>query len=98
MNLGFDYGAVPEGMTPFLAYEAETVEMRSVTIVSHPGTEDERTDVVRAPKGLLISLSPEWDDERIATMYEDAACTQPISVTPDPNLDATVYVRWDLIE
>ena len=91
-------GEMPEGAQAFLAYEGEDVEMRTVTIVSHPGTEDERTDVVRAPKGLLISLSPEWDDERIATMYEDAACTQPISVTPDPNLDATVYVRWELME
>ena len=35
---------IPEGMKPFLAYEQETENLRTVTIISNPGTENEKTE------------------------------------------------------
>ena len=87
---------IPEGMKPFLAYEQETENMRTITIVSNPGTENEKTDSVKVAKGLLVALSPDWDVEETFTMYADAACTQMIEGDLDVNSDVTVYIKWDV--
>ena len=87
---------IPEGMKHFLAYEQETENMRTITIVSNPGTENEKTDSVKVAKGLLVALSPDWDVEETFTMYADAACTQMIEGDLDVNSDVTVYIKWDV--
>ena len=85
----------PEGMNPFLEYAEETENLRTVTVVSNPGTENERTDTVQAPKNLDVAFSPDWSIDKLFELYEDAACTQPISEDFDTHTDVTVYVKWD---
>ena len=85
---------IPEGMKPFLAYEQDDVAMRTVTIISNPGAENEKTDIVQTPKGPELVLSSYWEIAETYTLYADAACTQPIEEAFDPNADLTVYVKW----
>lgn len=87
-------GEVPEGVKPFLVYEQETENMRTITIVSNPGAENEKTESVQAPKGLQVSLSPHWTVEEAMSLYTDAACTRIFEVDADTNADLTVYVKW----
>ncbi len=85
----------PEGAKPFLAYEQETENLRTITVVSNPGAENEKTDVIRTPKGLKVSFSPDWSVGKLFEAYSDAACTQPVSELPDTNADVTIYIKWD---
>ena len=86
---------IPEGMKPFLAYEQETENLRTVTIVSNPGAENEKTESIQTAKGLQVGFYPDWDVEKTFTMYADAACTQALDEAPDVNSDVTVYIKWD---
>lgn len=83
----------PEGMKSFLAFEQ--ADLRTVTIVSNPGTANEKTETIQAPKGMLVTLSPDWTIDKLFTAYTDAACTQPVLEDPDTNADLTVYIKWD---
>jgi hypothetical protein len=85
----------PEGVKPFLAYEQETENLRTVTFVSNPNTENENTESVRVTKGLKVGFYPDWDVEKDFTMYADAACTQAIEGELDVNSDVTIYIKWD---
>ncbi len=60
---------IPEGMKPFLEYAQETENMRTVTIVSNPGTESEKIESVQVPKGLRVSLSSDWNIEKTMGVY-----------------------------
>ena len=87
----------PESMKPFLAFAQETEDMRTVTIVSNPGTENEKTESIQVPKGLQVAIGSDWDVEETFSVYEDAACTQPFEEMWDVNSDITIYVKWDEI-
>ncbi len=84
----------PEGVKVFLEYEQETDDVRMITIVSNPGTENEKTEIVRIPKGLYISIAPDFNVEETIGLYADAACTQTFAEDVDANADITVYVKW----
>jgi hypothetical protein len=84
----------PDGMKPFLTYVQETENLRTVTIVSNPGTESEKTESIRVPVGLQVSLAPDWEIEEPFALYADAACTQTFESDWDVNSDLTVYVKW----
>ena len=84
----------PEGAKPFLAYEQATENLRTITIVSNPGAENEKTETIQTPKGLTVSLYPDFEIEEPFTMYADAACTQVMEEGLDVNSDAIVYVKW----
>ena len=84
----------PEGAKPFLAYE-ESTDLRTITIVSNVGTENERIDVIHTPKGLTVSFSPDWTVDKLFGAYSDPECTQPVPSEPDTNVDVTVYIKWD---
>ena len=84
---------IPEKMKPFLAYE-ETTDTRTITIVSNPGTENEKTDTIQVAKGLQVSFTPDLFIETNFTMYSDEACTQPVEEL-DVYSDLTVYIKWD---
>ena len=86
---------IPEGAKPFLAYENETENLRTVTFISNPGTENEKTESIKAPKGLPVIFSPDFSIENTFTLYADAACTQAIEEDPDVNSDVTLYIKWD---
>jgi hypothetical protein len=86
----------PEGAKPFFAYEQETENLRTITIVSNPGTENEKTEIIKTPKGLIVSFTPDiWTTDKLFAVYSDAACTQPVLGKADPNSDVTVYIKWD---
>jgi hypothetical protein len=85
---------MPEGMKEFLEYDKETENMRTVTIVSNPGTENEKTESIQLPRGLQVSVSPDWEVEELMTLYADKACTQIFEEEWDVNTDLTVYVKW----
>ena len=83
----------PAGMAPYLEYVENVESMRTVTIVSNPGAENEKIESIQAPVGLDISISPDFEVEEIFTLYADADCTQ---LFEDWNLDTdlTIYVKW----
>ena len=85
----------PEGAKPFLAYDQATENLRTITIVSNPGTENEKNESIQAPKGMNVGLYPDYSTEKTFTLYADAACTQVVEEGLDVNSDATVYVKWD---
>ena len=84
----------PEGMKPFLAYEQETENLRTVTIVSNPGTESEKTESIQLAKGLQVAFSTDFFVEESFTLYADAACTRTFEGEWDVNTDLTIYVKW----
>ena len=84
----------PEGMKAFLEYAQETENMRTVTIVSNPGAENEKTESIQAPKGLQVAISADFFAEEPFTLYADAACTQTFDEDWDVNSDLTIYVKW----
>jgi protein tyrosine/serine phosphatase len=84
----------PEGVNPFLDYAQETENMRTVTIISNPGTENEKTDSIQVPKGLQVSVSPDFSVEEAMNLYADAECTQMFDDAWDVNTDLTIYVKW----
>ena len=87
---------IPEIIKTFMEYDQQTEDMRTITVVSNPGTEQEKTESVLSPKGLVVGLSPEAAyADRTFTLYTDAACTQPLEEAPDVNADVTVYIKWD---
>ena len=86
---------IPEIIKTFMEYDQQTEDMRTITVVSNPGTEQEKTESVLSPKGLIVGLSPEAAyADRTFTLYTDAACTQPLEEAPDDNSDVTVYIKW----
>ena len=84
----------PEGMKPFLAYEQETQDQRTVTIVSNLGTENEKTESIQVAKGLQVAFPADYFVEESYTLYADAACTQTFEDEWDVNADLTIYVKW----
>ncbi|MBO5906920.1 MAG: tyrosine-protein phosphatase [Clostridia bacterium] len=85
---------IPDSADQFLEYANETENMRTVTIVSNPGTESEKTESVQVPKGLQFTLSIDLDVEGGMTLYADAACTETFEQERDVNSDITIYVKW----
>ena len=85
---------IPEGMEKLTEYAQQTENMRTITIISNPGTENEKTESIQAPKGLPVGFSNDWNVEKTFTLYADAACTQAIEEDPDVNSDVTVYIKW----
>lgn len=84
---------IPDGMNVFLEYEHQTEDLRTVTIVSNPGTGKEKSQSVQVPKGLSVSLESVLDTDEAFALYTDAACKEPF-VSEDPDSDVTIYVTW----
>jgi hypothetical protein len=84
----------PDGMKPFLAYAQESENMRTVTIVSAPGTENEKTETIRVPVGLQVAILPDFELQETLTLYADAACTELFDSYADTESDLTVYAKW----
>ena len=93
----FTYDAeIPEGMKTFMEYDQQTEDLRTITVVSNPGTENEQTQSVQVPKGLSGGLtSTAAYADRTFAIYTDAVCTQLFEEAPDVNSDVTVYIKWD---
>ena len=86
---------MPEKMKKLVEFHTQTENLRTFTIVINPGEENEKTEVVKAPKGLQIALSSDLDVERSYSLYDDASCTRILEEDWDTESDVTVYVKWD---
>lgn len=85
---------IPEGMKKLVEYAQQTENMRTVTFVSNPGTDNEKTESIQVPKGLQVDFFADSEDLDF-TLYADAACTQEIELNLDVDSDLTVYVKWN---
>lgn len=86
---------IPENMKKFVECDRQTTDMRTITVVTNPGTENEKIESVQSPKGMSAGLTPDSEYyDRNFTLYADEACTQVFD-TPDVNSDVTVYIKWD---
>ena len=86
---------IPENMKKFVECDRQTTDMRTITVVTNPGAENEKIESVQSPKGMKAGLMPDSEYyDRKFTMYADEACTQVFG-TPDVNSDVTVYIKWD---
>lgn len=86
---------IPKGMEKLMEYAQQTENMRTITIISNPGTDTEKTESVQVPKGVVAGLEADMSTDKAFTLYTDAACTQIFKEAPDVNSDVTVYIKWD---
>ena len=84
----------PEMIEVFLKYANQTENMRTVTVVTNPGTEKEVNQNFQIPKGLLIGFT--WDDafEDKVELYTDADFTEAYDAYVNTDSDLTIYVKW----
>ena len=88
-------GDIPKSMKKFVAYDKQTENLRTVTIVSNPGADNEKTESIQVPNGLRVAITDLADvEEPLYTLYADAACTQTFEDEWDVNSDITIYVKW----
>ena len=84
----------PEMVKVFLEYVNQTENLRNVTIVTNPGTEQEISQSIQAPKGLFAEIYSAYESETECELYTDAACTEVYDPYADTDSDLTVYVKW----
>lgn len=85
---------VPEMVKTFLEYENQTENLRTITVVTNPGTDKEVSQSVQVPKDLLVGLRYYEDSEYTFEVYTDAACTEAYDPYADVASDLTIYVKW----
>lgn len=85
--------ALPDQARAFLALEEQGVQLRTVTLVTNPGTQREKIQNVQVAKGLSVRLDAGMGEGTL-TLYADAACTQPYIAPGEHESDATVYLKW----
>ena len=85
---------IPEGMEKLTEYAQQTENMRTITIISNPGTDAEKAESVQVPKGMVAGLEADMSTDKAFTLYTDAACTQIFNEALDVNADVTVYIKW----
>lgn len=87
--------AVPEMVNTFLEYTNRTEDLRNITVVSNPGTDNEKTERIQTPKGLLVGFRYDEDSTYDFALYVDAACTEAYDPYADTDSDLTIYVKWE---
>lgn len=85
---------VPEMVNTFLEYENQTENLRTITVVTNPGTDKEVSQSVQVPKDLLVGLRYYEDSEYTFEVYTDAACTEAYDPYADTASDLIIYVKW----
>ena len=84
---------LPEMAKTFLEYDNETENLRNITVVSNPGTENEVSQSFQSAKGLIVGFRYE-DEDYAFEVYTDAACTELYDPYVNTDSDETVYVKW----
>ena len=103
MNFIYD-GEIPERMKTFVEYD-NSEDLRTITVVTNPGTENEKTESIQLPKGIYISFEPyidetadfsdpNFDPFTAFELYSDADCTEAFVLPEDYDSDFTVYIKW----
>jgi hypothetical protein len=88
---------MPERVKTFLKYAEQTEDLRNVTVVSNPGADNEKTESVQVPKGLIVGFRYDEEDEYGFDLYVDAACTESYDPYVNTDSDLTIYVKWSVI-
>ena len=86
----------PENLKAFLGYVNQMENLRTVTVISNPGTDKEESKSIQAPKGLIAGFQYDEDLESVAEFYTDAACTKSYDPYADTDSDLTIYIKWNL--
>jgi hypothetical protein len=86
-------GEAPEALNPIFDYIRQQEDLRTVTVVFHGGTEQEKVQQVQAPKGVFVGLSLSEESTETYGVYTDATFTEPYKETGNTE-DATIYVKW----
>lgn len=84
----------PEMVETFLEYANQTENLRNITVVSNPGTEQEVSQSIQSPKGLIIGLRYNEDSAYEFEVYTNAACTDAYDPYADTDSDMTIYIKW----
>ena len=84
----------PEMVKTFLKYDSQTENLRNITVVSNPGIENEKSESVQVPKGLILGFRYDEDDAPEFHLYTDAACTESYDPYANTDSDMTIYVKW----
>ncbi|MBQ2384832.1 MAG: hypothetical protein II292_01345, partial [Clostridia bacterium] len=87
---------MPERVNTYLGYTEQTEDLRKVTVVSNPGAENEKTESVQIPKGLIAGFRYEEGDDYDFVLYVDAACTEEYDPYVNTDSDLTIYVKWSV--
>ncbi|MEE1200115.1 MAG: hypothetical protein U0L09_05645 [Christensenellales bacterium] len=85
----------PEKVKEFLEYDQQTEDLRTITVVTNPGTGKETSRILQIPKGMLVGFSVQSGDEEKYELYADAACTEPYTLYEDTVSDTTIYIQWN---
>lgn len=76
----------PAEAQPFIDYDKQTDDLRTITLIFHPGEAGEVTERVQSPRGVKLIL------EGDIRLYTDAACTIPYDGNDDLHADMTFYI------
>ena len=87
---------MPEKVNTYLGYTEQSEDLRKVTVVSNPGAENEKTESVQIPKGLIAGFRYEEEDGYDFVLYVDAACTEEYDPYVNTDSDLTIYVKWSV--
>ena len=92
-EMNYDADA-PEAINAFLEFDNQKENLRNVTVVTNPGTEQEISETIQAPKGMYIEFISNYDVAELCELYADEACTEPYDFYENPDSDLTIYVKW----
>jgi hypothetical protein len=87
-------GELPGRGKELLNYANQTENLRTITVVSNPGTTEENIRSVQVVKGVLVVPYTESSVEEDFCVYSDAACTQDYDFSEGDTSDVTIYVKW----
>jgi hypothetical protein len=83
-----------EDIKALMALDRQTEDLRTVTLVFHPGTEEENTVSVQMPRGVYVWLCTADGINDEYEVYADAECTETYTFSEDNASDETLYIQW----
>lgn len=90
----YDSTETPEKLATILEYAKQEDDLRTATLVFNPGTRKEKTEYIKVPRGVGISLANAVDSVNSYGLYADADCTESYVNNGDYDSDTTVYIKW----
>ena len=84
----------PEKLATMLEYADQEEDIRTATFVFNPGTRKEKTECLKVPRGIGISLANTVESVKSYGLYANAECTEGYVNNGDYDSDTTVYIKW----
>ncbi len=91
-TLDVEYGidSMPDNAKKMYEAATQTENLRKVTIVTNPGTEEEKSWETDVPKGIKVSI---YTGDGYKGMYLDKECTQEAPTATNFDEDVTYYMK-----